>query len=217
MRLLLGEGDFYEWFLGPRMIYTSGVCTDYTVEQSLETLQDKPAIICEKLDLKPTGRFVTGSISLLSLLGCGWGSLITYATKNYDCNATGCTLSVNQAAFGTERIKKNGVSADKARNLCSDYSDLPVGKGAYTKIISLEMSHVGIHRYSQFLRPAHDLLDDHGIFVIQVAGIRPPWQHPLQLEGAGFEIKNVDVLGVHYSATIYLYGERWYRVFFLAY
>jgi cyclopropane fatty-acyl-phospholipid synthase-like methyltransferase len=55
-----------------------------------------------------------------------------------------------------------------------------------------------------------------------------------QLESAGFEIKNIDVLGVHYSATIYRwyqnwlsnkekviskYGERWYRiwVYFLAY
>lgn len=55
-----------------------------------------------------------------------------------------------------------------------------------------------------------------------------------QLESAGFEVKNVDVLGVHYSATIdrwyknwvsnkdkvvEAYGERWYRiwVFFLAY
>ena len=55
-----------------------------------------------------------------------------------------------------------------------------------------------------------------------------------KLEGAGFEVKNIDVLGVHYSATIYRwylnwvsnkekvlekYGERWYRVwvFFLAY
>ena len=55
-----------------------------------------------------------------------------------------------------------------------------------------------------------------------------------QLEAAGFEVKNIDVLGVHYSATIYrwyknwlankdkvieAYGERWYRiwVFFLAY
>ena len=27
-----------------------------------------------------------------------------------------------------------------------------------------------------------------------------------KLEGAGFEVKNIDVLGVHYSATIY----RWY-------
>ena len=54
-----------------------------------------------------------------------------------------------------------------------------------------------------------------------------------QLESAGFEVKNVDVLGVHYSATLYrwyknwvsnkdkvveAYGDRWYRlwVFFLA-
>jgi cyclopropane fatty-acyl-phospholipid synthase-like methyltransferase len=55
-----------------------------------------------------------------------------------------------------------------------------------------------------------------------------------QVEAAGFEVKNIDVLGVHYSATLYRwylnwvnnkekvtekYGERWYRiwVFFLAY
>lgn len=54
-----------------------------------------------------------------------------------------------------------------------------------------------------------------------------------QVEAAGFEVKNIDVLGVHYSATIYrwyknwvsnqdkvieAYGDRWYRlwVFFLA-
>ena len=53
------------------------------------------------------------------------------------------------------------------------------------------------------------------------------------LEAAGFEVKNIDVLGVHYSATIFhwynnwlsnrekvvaKYGERWFRVwaFFLA-
>ncbi|KAG6875144.1 hypothetical protein C0992_005000, partial [Termitomyces sp. T32_za158] len=246
--------DFYEWFLGPRMIYTSGICTDHTVEQSLETLQDnKLAVVCEKLDLKPTDRLLD--------IGCGWGTLVTYAAKNYDCDATGCTLSVNQAAFGTDRIRNNGVSADKARILCSDYRDLPAGKGAYTKIVSLEMAeHVGIRRYSQFLSQVYDLLDDDGIFVFQVAGIRPPWQFEdlvwglfmnkyvfpgadascslgwviNKLEGAGFEIKNIDVLGVHYSATIYQwyknwvankdkvvekYGERWYRVwvFFLAY
>ncbi|OAX43166.1 hypothetical protein K503DRAFT_789726 [Rhizopogon vinicolor AM-OR11-026] len=38
-----------------------------------------------------------------------------------------------------------------------------------------------------------------------------------QVEAAGFEVKNIDVLGVHYSATIW--SERWYHiwVFFLAY
>lgn len=55
-----------------------------------------------------------------------------------------------------------------------------------------------------------------------------------QLEHANFEIKSIDVLGVHYSATLHRwyqnwlsnkdkcvakYGERWYRIwaFFLAY
>ena len=54
-----------------------------------------------------------------------------------------------------------------------------------------------------------------------------------QVEAAGFEVKNIDVLGVHYSATLWrwyknwisnkdkvieTYGERWYRiwVYFLA-
>ena len=54
-----------------------------------------------------------------------------------------------------------------------------------------------------------------------------------KLQDAGFEVKNIDVLGVHYSATLYRwyknwlsnkdkvienYGDRWYRiwVFFLA-
>jgi cyclopropane fatty-acyl-phospholipid synthase-like methyltransferase len=42
-------------------------------------------------------------------------------------------------------------------------------------IISLK--HVGVRRYSQFLSEVYDLLDDDGIFVLQVAGIRPSWQY----------------------------------------
>jgi cyclopropane fatty-acyl-phospholipid synthase-like methyltransferase len=54
-----------------------------------------------------------------------------------------------------------------------------------------------------------------------------------QVESAGFEVKNIDVLGIHYSATLLRwyrnwtsnkdrvidsYGEKWYRiwVYFLA-
>ena len=46
--------DFYAWFLGPRMIYTSGIISDINTEESLEQLQDnKLAIVCEKIGLKP--------------------------------------------------------------------------------------------------------------------------------------------------------------------
>jgi cyclopropane fatty-acyl-phospholipid synthase-like methyltransferase len=76
-------------------------------------------------------------------------------------------------------------------------------------------------------------------WVISKVSYRAPDRHwwfeaDVQLESANFEIKSVDVLGVHYSATIhrwYLnwvsnkdavvekYGIRWYRiwVYFLAY
>lgn len=79
-----------------------------------------------------------------------------------------------------------------------DYRDIPGGRGAYTKIVSLEMAevsentmlvesitsrlsdcfrqHVGIRRYGAFLGQVYDLLDDDGVFVLQVAGIRPSWQ-----------------------------------------
>jgi cyclopropane fatty-acyl-phospholipid synthase-like methyltransferase len=117
--------SFLTWvtrrFLGPRMIYTSGIVLDNTIEESLETLQDnKLAVVCNKLDLKPTDRYdfcpappflATDRSKRLLDVGCGWGTLVAYAAKNYDCDATGVTLAVNQAKFGTERIAKNGVRA----------------------------------------------------------------------------------------------------------
>ncbi|GBE84519.1 sphingolipid C9-methyltransferase [Sparassis latifolia] len=246
--------DFYEWFLGPRMVYTSGIVNDLTNEESLEQLQDnKLTVVCEKLNLQPSDRLLD--------VGCGWGTLCAFAAKNYGCEAIGITLGKNQTKFGNERIKSNGCDPSKAKILCMDYRDIPGGKSGYTKIVSLEMAeHVGIRRYGAFLRQMYDLLDDDGIFVLQVAGLRPHWQYEdliwglfmnkyifpgadascslgwviSQVEAAGFEVKNIDVLGVHYSATLWrwyknwvtnkesivaTYGERWYRiwVFFLAY
>ncbi|WVR03754.1 hypothetical protein IAU60_000749 [Kwoniella sp. DSM 27419] len=246
--------DFYSWFLGPRMIYTSGVISDINRQETLEELQDnKLKMVCEKLDLKEGDKMLD--------IGCGWGTLAAHAGKNYGVDVTGVTLARNQTQFGNERLRENGVPEDRGRILCMDYRDIPHPKGHFNKISCLEMAeHVGIKRYGTFLKEVYDLLNDDGIMVFQVAGIRTCWQFedlnwglfmnkyvfpgadaslPLgwvikQLESANFEIKSVDVLGVHYSATIhrwYLnwvsnkdkvvakYGERWYRiwVYFLAY
>ncbi|KAG8995288.1 hypothetical protein FRB94_002168 [Tulasnella sp. JGI-2019a] len=245
--------DFYSWFLGPRMIYTSGIISDADKDETLEELQDnKLTVVCDKLNLQPEDRLLD--------IGCGWGTLAAFAGKNYKCDVTGVTLGVNQTAFGNKRLADNGVPTEKGRILCMDYREIPHKAGHFTKIVSLEMAeHVGIRRYGSFLKQVYDLLDDEGTFVLQVAGIRPSWQYEdliwglfmnkyvfpgadascslgwviNQLEGAGFEVKNIDVLGVHYSATIYRwyknwlsnkekvvakYGSRWYRTweYFLA-
>jgi sphingolipid C9-methyltransferase len=118
------------------MIYTSGIVTDLTREESLEELQDnKLKVVCEKLDLKPTDRLLD--------IGCGWGTLCAFAAKNYGCKATGVTLGKNQTAFGNDRIAKNGVS-DKAKILCMDYREIPMEPGYYSKIVSLEMAEVRV-------------------------------------------------------------------------
>lgn len=182
------------------MIYTSGVISDIDRKETLEELQDnKLAVVCHKLQLKPTDRLLD--------IGCGWGTLVTYAAKNFDCDATGVTLSRNQAEFGTKRIADNGVDAAKARILRTDFRNLDKAQ-KFDKIVSLEMAevrarvslslslsflparadlipplspshaqHVGIRRYNTFLADVYNLLEDDGILVFQVAGIRPSWQY----------------------------------------
>lgn len=219
--------DFYEWFLGPQMVYTTGIISDPLREESLEELQDnKLNLVCSKLGLQPGDRVLD--------IGCGWGTFAAFAARNYGADVTGVTLAREQVAFGTQRLQRNRIPPQQARLLCMDYRDIPVQPGHYNKIVCLEMAeHVGIRHYSKFLRNVYDLLDDDGVMVFQVAGLRPRWQYwdliwglfmnkyifpgadascPLnwvirQLETAGFEVRSCDVAGIHYSATI----DRWLK------
>jgi cyclopropane fatty-acyl-phospholipid synthase-like methyltransferase len=246
--------DFYGWFLGPRMIYTSGLISDVEEEETLEQLQDnKLAVVCEKIDLKRDETMLD--------IGCGWGTLARFASENYGAKVTGVTLARNQTAWGNAALRKVGITEEQSRIKCQDYRDIELPKGGFDKITCLEMSeHVGVRHFSGFLRQIYNMLDDDGVFFMQYAGLRKPWQYedfhwglfmtkyifqgadastPLgwtidKLEGAGFEIKEVDTIGVHYSATLWRwyrnwlgnrdkveakYGKRWFRIweYFLAY
>ncbi|KAL8989690.1 MAG: hypothetical protein Q9177_001482 [Variospora cf. flavescens] len=246
--------DFYGWFLGPRMIYTSGIVSDITREETLEELQDnKLAVVCEKIGLKRGDQMLD--------IGCGWGTLAKYASTEFGARATGVTLGRNQTAFGNNALRKAGIEESQSKIVCMDYRDIAVPEGGFDKVTCLEMAeHVGVRYFSNFLKQVYDMLDDDGTFFLQIAGIRKPWQYedlvwglfmnkyifpgadastPLgwfvdKLEGAGFEIKSIDTIGVHYSATLWRwyrnwmanqekveakYGKRWFRIweYFLAY
>ncbi|WEW60028.1 Sphingolipid C9-methyltransferase 2 [Emydomyces testavorans] len=246
--------DFYGWFLGPRMIYTSGVISDINKEETLEELQDnKLAVVCEKIGLKPGDTMLD--------LGCGWGTLAKYASVHYGAHVTGITLGRNQTAWGNNGLQKAGIGESQSRVVCCDYRDAPTVAGGYKKITCLEMAeHVGVRHFSSFLSQVYDMLDDDGVFFLQIAGLRKYWQYedliwglfmnkyifpgadastPLgfvvdKLEGAGFEVKGIDTVGIHYSATLWRwyrnwlgnrekveakYGKKWFRIweYFLAY
>ncbi|KAI1073388.1 S-adenosyl-L-methionine-dependent methyltransferase [Whalleya microplaca] len=244
--------DHYSWFLGPRMIYTSGIISDPSREESLEEMQDnKMAIVCEKIGLRE-------GETLLDI-GCGWGTLAKFASVNYGARVTGVTLARKQTEWGNDGLRQAGIPEEQSQILCSDYRDIPQKK--FNKITQLEMAeHVGVRRLTTFFRQCSDMLEDDGVMYVQVSGLRKSWQYedfvwglflnkyifpgadastPLSyyvscLESAGFEIKSVDTVGVHYSATLWRWyrnwignynkikashGERWFRIWelFLAY
>jgi sphingolipid C9-methyltransferase len=152
--------DFFGWFLGESMVYTAAWYGDPSV--SLEDAQyAKIDRACRKLQLKE-------GETLLDI-GCGWGTFVARAARDFGVKSYGVTLAKEQVEFGTDRIKKYGV-ADRARVEVCDYRNV---QGQFDKIVSLEMvEHVGTKNLSQYFDKVHECLKDDGLFVLQWTGIR---------------------------------------------
>ena len=91
--------------------------------------------------------------------------------KYYGVDATGVTIAAAGAEWGNRQIKEYGVE-DRARILTKDYRDIPKDK-KYPKIFCLEMAeHVGIKYFKKFMKQIYDLLEDDGLFYLQIAGLR---------------------------------------------
>lgn len=237
--------DFYHWFLGDTMIYTSGMFRDRN--ESLEDAQRrKLETVCKYVQMKPGDKHLD--------IGCGWGTLLVHAASQHGTLSTGITLAQEQADWAQRAAEQAGVT-DRVRVIVDDYRNLPSDK--YDKITCLEMAeHVGIKNFQKFLLQVRGLLKDDGIFYLQIAGLRRSWQYedlvwglfmakyifpgadascPLafvmsQAERAGFEVHRVENCGTHYSVTIQKwyenwkrneqavvakYGQRWYRLWLM--
>ncbi len=155
--------DFFAAFLGPRMVYTSGFFFD-PKNESCELAQDrKMAMVCNKLFMKPGHKHLD--------IGSGWGTLVTYAAKNYGTDSTGVTIAQEGYDWGMQQIKDHGVS-DRARILRMDYRDIPAGQ-KWDSITCLEMAeHVGIRKFKGFIKMIYNKLEKGGMFYLQQAGLR---------------------------------------------
>ena len=147
--------NFYKLWLDRRMIYS---CAYFrSPDDSLETAQEaKLDLVCRKLRLKPGERLLD--------IGCGWGGLIMHAAEHYGVDATGITLSENQASLARERIEKARLG-DRCRVAIRDYRTLTEGDG-YDKISSVGMvEHVGLSHLPVYFASAYRALKPGGLFM----------------------------------------------------
>lgn len=216
------SNDFYRLWLDERMVYSCAYFS--SPEDSLDQAQrGKLDHICRKLRLAEGERFLD--------IGCGWGALVCWAAKNYRVRAHGITLSQAQYDQARRRIADEGLQELVTVEL-RDYRDLE-GEGVYDKVASVGMfEHVGLANLPRYhgtvfrvLRPG-GLFLNHGIthdvegwsrttdsefinrYVFPDGELDTVSNIQRGMEGAGFEIHDVEGLRPHYAMTLRHWVQR---------
>lgn len=150
---------FFGLFLDPTMTYSSGLWEreDATLEEAQLAKIDR---LCERLDLGPDDHLLE--------IGTGWGGFAVRAAAKFGCRVTTTTISREQHAFATERVRRAGLE-DRIELLLTDYRDLT---GTYTKAVSVEMVEaVGARHYPDYFRAVERLVEPGGAFACQAITI----------------------------------------------
>ncbi|PSL04813.1 cyclopropane-fatty-acyl-phospholipid synthase [Haloactinopolyspora alba] len=211
---------FFETVLGPSMVYSCAYWTgdgpDYTLEDAQRAKND---LICRKLGLEPGARLLD--------VGCGWGSLVLHAAREYGARVVGVTVSTEQAEYAKRRIADSGL-AELAEVRSDDWRD--VDDGPFDAVASVGMAeHLGAAQWPEYadrlyelLRPGGRLLNHQivrngrGRRATQVRGDRtfidayvfpdgellPIGNVVHRLEAGGFEVRDVHALREHYARTL---------------
>ena len=153
------SNDFFALFLDPEMMYSSAIFPH--AEAGLdEAAVFKLDVICRKLDLQPSDHLLE--------IGTGWGGLAIYAAKNFGCRVTTTTISREQHAAASERVRNEGLQ-DRITVLFEDYRNL---EGSYDKLVSIEMIEaVGHEYYHQYFSNCASLLKKDGLMLLQAITI----------------------------------------------
>jgi cyclopropane-fatty-acyl-phospholipid synthase len=118
--------ELFSLMLDPTMSYSCALFErpGITLEEASIAKMDR---ICRKLGLSAADHVVE--------IGTGWGGFALHAATRYGCRVTSTTLSAEQHAYASDRVRRAGLSG-RVTVLQEDYRDL---RGQFDKLVSIEM------------------------------------------------------------------------------
>ncbi len=206
--------DFYRLLLGESMVYSCAYWQTTAVSLTQAQIA-KCDLVARKLGLVPGMRLLD--------VGCGWGSMLIHAAREYGVRGVGVTVSEEQAELTRKRVADAGLG-DRIEIRLQDYRE--VSDGPYDAISSIGMAeHVGAVRFGEYAQRLHDLLRPGGrLLNHQITQPRPVGGSPRTsflgryvfpdgellpvggvvgaLESVGFEVRDVESLREHYALTL---------------
>ena len=210
--------DFYKLWLDKTMTYSCAYFTGGNRDDLTQAQEDKVHHILQKLNPQSGKTFLD--------IGCGWGTLMLTAAKEYDLKVTGVTLSEEQYRFVQEQIKKAGLE-DVAEVKLVDYREL--GDRQWDYITSVGMfEHVGKENLGLYVKDIYRSLKDDGVALIhgitrQQGGAYNGWinkyifpggyvpglvemvQH---IEENQMQIADIEMLRRHYQRTLEIWDAN---------
>ena len=232
--------DFYKLFLDSTMFYSSAIHGDIAdanmsvdVLSKYTTYEEREAHLEQSQYAKIDAMIARAQIEKgdhVLEIGCGWGMCAIRMAQTKQCRVTGLTLSHEQHAEATARVKAAGLSHLIDIVIC-DYRDV---QGTFDKVISIEMLEaVGHEHLPTFFGTVHRVLKPGGRAAIQVitmpdgryesycnsesdfirAYIFPGGHLPsigamTSAAPRGLMLASYDDIGLHYAVTLRLWRER---------